>query len=51
MGDDMLDDVAGGGFLCKKSSIVVNANAAVQNDAVGYSEAAVATIAVELACG
>ena len=51
MGDDMLDNVAGGSFMIKNSNLIANANVVAQNDIVGYSEAAVATISVEVAYG
>ena len=51
MNDDLLDDVAGGGFVYKKSNIVVNTNAIGQNDVVAYTEAAAATVSVEVAYG
>ena len=51
MGDDMLDDVAGGGFIYKHSNIIANTNAIAQNDVAAYSEAAAVTISVEVAYG
>ena len=51
MGDDMLDNVAGGGFMIKNSNVITNANVVAQNDAVGYSEAIAVTISVEVAYG
>lgn len=51
MGDDMLDAVAGGGFVYKNSNVITNKNAVASGDVVAYAEAAAVTVAVEVACG
>lgn len=51
MGDEMLDAVAGGGFIYKHSNIIANANVVAQNDVAAYTEAGVATISIEVAYG
>ena len=51
MGDDMLDDVAGGGIVYKHSNIVTNKNAVAQGDVVAYAEAAAVTVAAAVAYG
>ena len=49
--DDMLDAAAGGGFMIKNSNVILNKNAVAQADVGVYSEAAVATVSVEVAYG
>ena len=51
MGDDMLDDVAGGGFIYKNSNVVTNKNVAATGDVVAYAEAAAVTVAAAVTYG
>ena len=51
MSDDLLDDMAGAGFVWKSSNIIASQNVVAVGDVVADAEVAAVTIAVEVAYG